>query len=344
MKKIALLILLLAFAGAAWVLIPFIANHRRAASAAKVEEDKSQPKPSSEGKGEEEKATEGSLKVEKEIQERLALDIEPLAETKLRPRIIAYGRVIDPSALAALDSELVSADASLQASEAAAVRAHTLFQAGENVARKAVETAESQLQSDRGKARALKRRLSLEWGASIASLDAHARGALLDEFIKENAALIRADVPGGESVKDTPTAAEIVILGREDSPIKAASLAPAATIDPRAQAQGFLLLIEKPPFPVRPGVAATSYLELPGEESSGVVLPRSAIVRYSGEAWVYIQTAEEAFERRRAPAGEQTEKGSFVTEGFQAGEKIVVTGAQALLSTELAPQSTGSAD
>jgi hypothetical protein len=345
MKKLALLLLIVAFAGAAAVLVPFFRHHAdkntAGADAAPDSKDKTK-EPADKDSGE--KKNESVVKMDKETQERVALEVKPLEAIKQRPEVVAYGRAIDASALAALDGDIVAADAALQASEAAATRAQSLFASGENVSRKALETAVSQFQADRSRARALHRRLSLEWGASIAAMDDKARSDLLDELVKDKAALVRVDVPGGESVKQDPSAGRIVVLGREDQSIPAATVAPASSIDPKTQAQGFLLQINNSAFPIRSGVAVTAYLDLPGEEAEGVVVPRSAIVRYAGEAWAYVQTGEEEFERRRVPAGSIVEQGWFVTEGFMAGDKIVAAGAQTLLSSEMTLQNAGEAD
>lgn len=352
MKKFALLFLLVIFAGTAAVLLPFwrhvITTHVDSGEGddQKKEKPKSEStkedddKEKKEGK-EEDKKEEAVVKLDKEGQERIGLGVQELSSVKQRPQIIAYGLAADPATLAALDSDMVAADAALQASRAAADRARSLFESNENVSRKAVETAASQYRTDQSRARALRRRLSLEWGTAIAALDDDARSTLLDELIKQKAAVIRVDVPGGESVREEPTAAKISVLGREDQPITAASVAPASSIDPKAQAQGFLLQISDPPFPVRPGVAVTAFLELPGDETEGVVIPRSAIVRYAGETWAYVQSEDEEFARRRVPPGHITETGLFVSEGFKSGEKIVVTGAQTLLSSEMTTQGGG---
>jgi len=347
MKKLALLLLLVAIGGTAAVLVPFLRHQtgsKEHAGGSDEKDKKGAETPGKDEKDKEEKKEEAVVKLDKEGQERIGLAVQPLQSVKMRPRVVAYGRAMDPAPLAALDSDLVSAIAALDASRAASDRAKTLFESRENVARKAVETAESQFRTDQSRYRALQRRLSLEWGRDIAALDDKARGDLLDDLIQEKSALVRVDVPGGESVKDEPSAAKIAVLGREDQPVPASSVAPASGIDPKAQAQGFLLQIANPPFPVRAGVAVTAYLELPGDESDGVIIPRDAIVRYAGETWAYVQSEAEEFERRQVPPGQITETGWFVTEGFKAGDKIVTMGAQTLLSSEMTAQGGDAGD
>ena len=82
------------------------------------------------------------------------------------------------------------------------------------------------------------------------------------------------------------------------------------------------------------GTMLTGFLQLPGEQEHGVTVPRTAIVRHESEAFIYLETKEGEFTKKEIELEHATEKGWFVHEGLKAGEKIVVTGAQQLLSEE----------
>ena len=58
-------------------------------------------------------------------------------------------------------------------------------------------------------------------------------------------------------------------------------------------------------------------------------------MRHEGEAFIYVQRSPGLFERRGVELEHPLEKGWFVAEGLKAGESIVISGAQQLLSTEL---------
>jgi len=51
---------------------------------------------------------------------------------------------------------------------------------------------------------------------------------------------------------------------------------------------------------------------------------------------VYAQTSEDGFVRRAVRLDRPTREGWFVANGLAAGDRLVVTGAQQLLSAELA--------
>lgn len=276
----------------------------------------------------------GVVKLGEETQKRIGLEIGPLKATQHKPAIAAYGRVIDPSPLVALDGELATAEAALEASHAAEERARGLFQGGENVARKTFETAQAQLRTDQTRLQALTRKLALEWGESIAGIDPAARSKLIEELVRGTAALIRVDVAAAQAIVESPKSAHITVIGREREPFDAMQITPATMVDPMTQTQGYLLRVEHPPFALHPGTAVTAWLELPGDAQAGVVIPRSAIVYFGGAAWIYLQEDAEVFERKRIALDQLVPEGVFVAGEFKGNEKAVITGAQNLLAEE----------
>jgi hypothetical protein len=78
-----------------------------------------------------------------------------------------------------------------------------------------------------------------------------------------------------------------------------------------------------------------------GEPKDVLVLPRSAFVRYEGAVFIYVQTKEGGCQRRLVTIGSELPAGLVVAEGVAAGDKVVVTGAQQLLATELLGSSAG---
>ena len=75
-----------------------------------------------------------------------------------------------------------------------------------------------------------------------------------------------------------------------------------------------------------------------GENQSGVIIPKSALIWYMDQAFVYIKTDAEQFSRRTIDQYWATSDGYFVGGGINAGEQLVVTGGQMLLSEEFRGQ------
>ena len=72
-----------------------------------------------------------------------------------------------------------------------------------------------------------------------------------------------------------------------------------------------------------------------GRQVRGLIVPTSAVVWSEGKAWAYQQTASDRFARHIVPTEVPVERGFFVVQGFSPGDRLVIQGAQALLSEEL---------
>jgi hypothetical protein len=256
-------------------------------------------------------------------QSRIGLETETLAGALRRNELIAYGAVLDPAPLVALDAELLSAKANLSASRAEFRRARLLHSEGQNVSLKDLQLAEAKFRGDKAQFTLLNQRM-----------DAKRREALIAALVKRTAAIIRVTVPPGETISRKPDRALVMLLGYESHPLASNAISYAPTVDRSLQGQTFLLQVEASEFPLRPGAAATARLQLPGAPQHGVVLPRAAVVRGAGKAWAYVQIAPERFARREVATGWPTADGWFVTSGFAPGDRVVIVGAQTLLSEE----------
>ncbi len=297
---------------------------------------------------EEEKAADFVVNLEKEKWQALDLEKGEPEKMELKPQRIAFGRVLDPTPVVTLDGDLATAEAALAASRAEHDRTQKLFAAGENTSRKSAETAEAQFRTDEIKADGLRRRALIEWGALLPAQDAAARRALVEQLVHGDAALIRVDILPGDALTEQPKKARLVVLGREDQPIDTLSITAAADVDVKTQAQGFILRVDQPPFPLRPGMALTAWLESSQPPRAGFAVPRSAVLRHDGRAWVYVQEEEEKFVRKPVVLDTPLDgdKGWFIAAeggGIKADDLLVVTGAQSLLSEELKAQG-GAAD
>ncbi len=273
------------------------------------------------------------LKFDKEAQEHMGLKVAALEPATLKPEVKGYGRVLDPSPLALLLVEGASTRAALEASAKEFQRVKTLA-ADQNASARALEAAEAAMKRDQILADAAQLKLIAGWGKAIAGR------ADLPAFVQSlstlETVLVRIDLPLGEVLNKPPTAARIAAFAAEDSPVDAQLLGPVPSADPQSQGQGFLCLLNK--TALTPGAAVTGWLSVPGDEKKGVIVPRTAVIRHEGEAFVYVQTGDELFERKEVELHHPTEKGWFEDEGLKPGQKIVVTGAQQLLSEELKGQ------
>ena len=294
----------------------------------------------------EEKPEEFAVMLDKEKSTALAIEKDQPQKMELQARRMAFGSVIDPSPLVTLDGDLAAAEAALTASKAENERTRALA-ATNDASKKALDASEAQFLADKIKLDSLIRGAQLQWGAVFTS-DAAKLRAFIDELVNGTAALIRVDVMPGDALAELPKSARILIMGREDKPINTTAIMPATSADPKTQAQGFVLRVDKPPFTLRPGMALTAWMELPEKPRAGFSIPRSAILRHDGRTWVYAQEEEEKYVRKPVTLDTplDADQGWFITEsgGLTADDVIVVTGAASLLSEELKAQGGGEPD
>jgi multidrug efflux pump subunit AcrA (membrane-fusion protein) len=292
------------------------------------------PEKSAESASSVKRATNGNAVVtlDAATQKLMGLHTADLAATQISPELKGYGRVLDISPLVSLVADLAVARAAADASQAELRRLKTLA-AQNNASERSLQTAEAAAVHDQAQLESARLRLVADWGGAIAARED------LPDFVKSlgtlDSALVRIDLPAGQSLNEMPTGARLVPLDAGAAPVEAKFIGPAPTVDPQFQGRGFLFLVSPNPSRLAPGSAVSAYLPLPGEPQSGVTVPREAVIRFNGATWVYVQTGDQTFERREAALEIPQDNGWFVREGFKLGDKVVTAGAQQMLSEEL---------
>jgi hypothetical protein len=272
-------------------------------------------------------------------QKEIGLAIETLTPVVRQVKVEAYGFALDPAPLSKLNSDLIGAHAAIDASEAQFRRSRSLYREQKNVSLRDFQAAQAAYLADQARLGALEQQLRDSWGREIAYLGSRARAELVDALIDRREAILRVTVPAGAAiVNGSPGAADIAVLGHERSPLVARAVYYAPTADPRMQGQSFLLLVDTSEFPVQPGAAVTAQLLASGGAEQGVMIPRAAVVRYAGREWVYQALEGDRFIQREIVPAQSSADGYFVTGSFHAGMRILVTGAETLLSEELKAQ------
>jgi hypothetical protein len=282
----------------------------------------------------------------------------------IEPRFAPAEKVDLASRLVTARGERESAMAELGAARSALERARTLNAEDHNIsdrvlqeAEVAVETAQARLREATDTVRLLDAALVagsadagmlpivVERGGDVVEVfvqpgEAVESGQPILRTVRFDRVVARVNVPAGEAVAEPISALRVVAVGAEDQPLRAESIGPAPSFDAEMPGRTLLFSVDAGAAGLRPGASITAYLRAAGEPQSGVVVPRSAVVRTGGRAWAWV-AAGRTFARREVPLGRPIEQGWFVTAGFAAGEQVVVVGAQALLSAELSAGNGG---
>ena len=266
-----------------------------------------------------------------EKQGDLGILVKSPAPFQMSPELRGYGRVLDPAPLAAMVTELASDQAAYTASSSELARLKTLEGQG-NASARALQTAEAAASRDLLAVQSARERLALSWGKAVA--DQKDMPAFVRSLTSLEAALVRIDLPVGETLKEPPAGARIATLSGPSA--DAEFLAQPTSVDPQMQGQGFVFLLKPNSLRLTSGESVVGYLKIPGEPQAGVIIPRDAVVRTEGAGWAYVlNSSGDAFTRIEVALDHPTEGGWFVTKGSAATNYVVVTGAQQLLSLEL---------
>lgn len=209
------------------------------------------------------------------------------------------------------------------------------------------------------------RKLVVERGGEVVDLIAQPGesiepGSPILRVTKLDRLLARIDIPVGEHIPAAVTTARIVPVGFENRSIPAirigVAIASGTSMPGQGQGEAFLFRLAKTSFGLRPGVAVTAYIELDrhglkrptsagsgptgqmGSPQTGVIVPQAAVVRFGGSGFAYVQTSPNEFVRKQLPLDRSEDNGYFTTENFRPGDRVVVAGAQSLLSQEFKSQ------
>ena len=110
-------------------------------------------------------------------------------------------------------------------------------------------------------------------------------------------------------------------------------------LDPRMQGRSFLYSASGR-LGLSPGLNLVARLPV-GNSLQGLVIPASAVVWSEGKAWAYVQVSPERFSRSPVTTDVPVDNGFFAAQGFSPGDRVVIVGAQALLSEEMLLHSQG---
>lgn len=271
-------------------------------------------------------------------QRRIGIKTERLAAVVRGDELNAYGVILDPAPLASLEARLKSEAAALKASRAEYLRTRLLHREKQNVSLKQFQAAQASYEAHSAQFNLLRQRLMNQWGAGVAAMAPAEIAELVKSMVARKCAIARVSLPPGESIDDKPAFAIAKVLGHDARPIVTRDVWASPTIVRSLQGQGFMLYLTAQGFPLQPGAAVTARIESSSGMRRGVIVPYSAVVRTARGDWVYVKIAPTRFEQRHIAANQPATSGWFVTHGVGIGDRVVVTGAQSLLSEELKSQ------
>src|SRR3954468_2896506 len=177
----------------------------------------------------EEKPKENPLHLPADKRTAAGITLAKPSEVTLAPEVQAFGRVLDPTALATAAADVETTRTALAASEKELQRVQKLFAAGGNATAQAVEAAEATVARDRGALAAARVRMLAGWGRELASV---ADLRYVTEALEKGRSLVRIDLLLGESAVANPKTAKIGLTGSKEA-FDAEIIGGAPTADPQ---------------------------------------------------------------------------------------------------------------
>jgi hypothetical protein len=268
-------------------------------------------------------------------QTRIGLGMTRLESKQVPEATEAIGLVLDISLLAQLVAEVESTAAIAAASASTEQRLTVLANDDQNASQQTVEAARAQAASDAARLRAGRQRIALEWGPGLAALKPMELQQLIGQVSAGTAALLRIDVLGINPAMSSAQGTRVQLRpDPNQAPLATRNLGAAANTDPRLQSSGLLVLVQgNGVSSLRPGLMLPAEVAT-GRLMTGVVLPRSALIRTEGATWVYLHRNGNDFVRREVIEPRMESDGWFVSSGFAPGDEVVDRGAGSLLAIE----------
>ena len=220
------------------------------------------------------------------------------------------------------------------------VRLRLLNQDGRNVSDRVVAAAESTWKTDQARlnasettAASLRDAMRQQWGQTLA--DWAAQASPTDGFqrlMKHQDVLLQVTLPiaAATPAKDSTLQLESSVNQGETIAATFVSVAPQAD----ATVQGKTFYYRAPAESLRMGMRVTARLSEADKAQVGVVVPATAVVWYANQPWAYRKQGNNQFVRTPITTETEVDDGWFNTTGVKAGDMVVTTGAQLLLSEE----------
>lgn len=274
------------------------------------------------------------------------ITVAPLRFTTEQQEVRAPATVLSARALNDLRNSYVTArmqleraQASLHVSQPAYQRLKALYQEQQNASLSAMQAAEGTLRSDEANIKAAQDALSLlesgarqQWGSVIGNWIVTNPQAL-QRLLRQQDMLIQVTPAPGLK---TPVPPSVRVKAGDGKTPQAVFVSSLPRVDPRIQAPSYLYATSAN-HDLVPGMNLIVLLPQ-GAHARGALIPASAVVWWQGRAWVYVQRAGDAFIQREVPTDMPVGSGWFAASGFSEGEKLVIKGAQQLLSQEFSSQ------
>ena len=303
-------------------------------------------KPSSEGQNDN---GQSAIQLGAETQKLSGIETLTLKPVSHRAEFTAYGKAINIQPLLALRSRYLvaltdrsSAKARFKQAEQNISRQQDLYRQGVS-SKRTLQEQQAQWQSYKAQVdatdfqgKAIIDEALLNWGKELTDWALSSDSDKLGAFLSGQQTLLQITLPANKHLPDSIQTIFIEVSGNRSKADKAELISVAAQTDSAAQGESYYF--QTGGKNIITGMNVTAWIPEQNKQMSGVIIPKSALVWYGDQAFVYIKTEEETFSRRNIDHYSASVDGYFIPDAIKPGELIVTKGAQMMLSEELRGQ------
>jgi hypothetical protein len=249
----------------------------------------------------------------------------------------ASAQVLDTSELVKILADLKAAQASVNASSSELKRLEALHQSNNNASLKAVEVARAQAISDSGHFQVLQAQLLNTWGSGVSKLSGQLKEQLVQSITSGQQVLVRADLLNQASSMPSVSSVRMKRLS-DERVINAKVLGALPQTQGQSLGSSYLLAVSlNQQIELQPGQMLTAELQDTTHTVQGIRVPKSTVVRWQGQQWVYLEHEAGHYQRVGVSIAQWAGDDVLVNKGIKAGDKVVNSGAGLLLGAELSP-------
>ena len=276
----------------------------------------------------------GHAQAEVEIDDAQRKDIgvetATLALSDIAPVWHATAKVLDPAPLIAQLSELKTAQSTANASKQELDRLEQLYKAETNVSLKALEAARVQNFTDAGHLETLRAQLATSWGAAFMRMDQPEHERFIKTLLSGDVALIRAETIQAVAADADMHSARLQSLSDNRS-WNAQVVAALPQSNGQVIGNAYLLQV---PARLQPGSLLAAELRDGKHAQRRIKVPRSAIVRWQGSTWLFVESEPNVFAREPVQIDDCFDQVCVLKDGMQPGQRIATVGVALLLAAE----------
>jgi hypothetical protein len=286
------------------------------------------------------------VRIDDGIADYVGIETLTLVETSFFPEAKASAKVVDLRPLLALRTRHNQALATLniakvteQAANQELSRLKALAKGAGSVATKNITYAEAAWREDKAKSQGLNvdiqavREEALQsWGDKVSTWILAPDSKQWQRLLSRQDSLLLVTLPVDVSMSQEVSFIRIARDGSRKQARKAYFVSPSLVTDQMIPGETYFF--KTATGKLRSGMRLEAWIPQGDKQLSGVLIPEQAIVWSAGQPWVYVQTDDDLYQRRTIQSGLTTAGGLFMEQGLDAGEHLVIQGAQMLLSEE----------